>query len=307
MTPHPLAPSPIPSPSTGRGGTRWVTTLLGHAHVDMALLCLGSLLAYSAEPLRLRIHDDGTLTEGDRERLSAGLDGPEFVFRAEADERVAEVLSRRPATRELRRTNPLGLKLVDAAVLAPGERLLFCDSDVLFFRPFSGLWGSEGEAVFLRDSQNAYSVRSWQMLGEPRLRLAGHVNTGIVGFPRSAYDPDLTEWFLSHPASRRSPVWVEQTAWALLGGHGGCRLVDPARVRLPEEGTTGLDDELVALHFVSPRRALLPGIAGQARDRRGEPPVLLETVPAPPCRWWELAATELRRRIGRIVPAALLP
>jgi len=277
-----------------------VTTLLGHAHVEMALLCLGSLLAYSAEPLQLRVHDDGTLTEEDRARLAAGLAEPEIVSRAEADARLEGHLASRPATRALRRANPLGLKLVDALLLAPGERLLFCDSDVLFFLPFSGLWGAEGETVFLRDTQNAYSVRSWQVLREPRLRLAAHVNTGLVGFPRAAYDPDLLEWFLAHPEYQRTPVWVEQTAWALLGARTGCRFVDPARVRLAGDRVE-LPEETVALHFVSPRRALLPAYAERARDRRGEPAMALETVPAPVCRWWELAATELRRRVGRLI------
>ena len=273
-----------------------VSTLLGHAHVDMALLCLGSLLACSAEPLRLRIHEDGTLTEEDRERLAAGLGEPGFVPRAEAEERLADLLASRPAVRALRRTNPLGLKLVDAPLLAPGERLLFCDSDVLFFRPFSGLWGEEGTAVFLRDLQNAYSVRSWQVLQEPRLRLAGHVNTGIVGFPRAAYDLDLLEWFLSHPGYQRTPVWAEQTAWALLGARTGCQLIDPARVRLPGDRFE-LSDDLVALHFVTPRRALLPLYAERARDRRGEAPVALRMVPAARCRWWHLAASEARRKL----------
>lgn len=276
-----------------------VTSLLGHAHVEMALLCLGSLLAYSAEPLRLRIHDDGTLTEEDRARLAAELGEPGIVGRAEAEEQLEEHLASRPATRALRRTNPLGLKLVDALVLAPGERLLFCDSDVLFFRPFSGLWGGGGETVFLRDLQNAYSVRSWQLLREPRLRLAGHVNTGIVSFPREAYDADLLEWFLARPEYQKTPVWVEQTAWALLGARTGCRLADPARVRLPEDRVElpDLSEDIVALHFVSPRRALLPLYAGRARDRRGEAPVALKTVPAPSCRWWNLAASEARRRL----------
>ena len=53
-----------------------VATLLGHAHVEMALACLGSLLRYSAEPLRLRIHEDGSLLAADRERLTAGLGSP---------------------------------------------------------------------------------------------------------------------------------------------------------------------------------------------------------------------------------------
>jgi hypothetical protein len=288
------------------GSPLTVAVLLGHAHVDMALLCLGSLLAYAAEPVRLSIHDDGTLTGDDRERLAAALAEPGFVLRAEAEERLEEHLAARPATRALRRSNPLGLKLVDAPLLAPGERLLFCDSDVLFFRPFSGLWGAAGEAVFLRDTQNAYSVRSWQVLREPRLRLPCGVNTGILGFPRAAYDPDLLEWFLSHPEYQRTPVWVEQTAWALLGGCAGCRFVDPARVRLPrlpreEAGDRAeLPDEIVALHFVSPLRRLLPVFADRARDRRGEPPVRLRTVPAPLCHGWDLAATELLRRLRRL-------
>ncbi|HBL31381.1 MAG TPA: hypothetical protein DD490_31530 [Acidobacteria bacterium] len=274
-----------------------VTSLLGHSHVDMALLCLGSLLAHAAEPVRLRLHDDGTLTGEDRARLAEGLAEPEIVARGDAEERLAEHLAARPATRELRRTNPLGLKLVDAAVLGAEERLLFCDTDVLFFRPFSGLWGAEGETVFLHDTQHAYSVRSWQVLREPRLRLAGFVNTGIVGFPRAAYDADLLEWFLAHPAYHRTPVWVEQTAWALLGARHGCRFVDPSRVRLPGERFTP-PEGLVALHFVTPRRALLPLYAGWARAAAGAEPVALTTVPAPGCPWWSLAAAELKRRLG---------
>src|SRR6185369_1948831 len=84
-----------------------VASLLGHAHVEMAALCLGTLLRGSAEPLALRLHDDGSLTSEDRERLAAALNDPEVVPRAEADERVAEVLARRPALAAFRRRNPL--------------------------------------------------------------------------------------------------------------------------------------------------------------------------------------------------------
>jgi hypothetical protein len=36
-----------------------IATLLGHAHVELALACLGSLRRYSADPVRLRVHEDG--------------------------------------------------------------------------------------------------------------------------------------------------------------------------------------------------------------------------------------------------------
>ncbi|HEY4589541.1 MAG TPA: hypothetical protein VII86_09950, partial [Thermoanaerobaculia bacterium] len=116
---------------------RRVTTLLGHTHVEMALACLGSLRRCSADPIRFRIHEDGTLTAEDRDRLVEGLGDPELLARSEADERVADMLSHRPSLLALRGTNPLALKLIDIPLLAEGD-LAYCDSDVLFLRPFSG-------------------------------------------------------------------------------------------------------------------------------------------------------------------------
>src|ERR1700724_2016179 len=157
------------------GEPRLVSTLLGHAHVEMALRCLGSLLALSAAPLRLRIHDDGSLTGADLERLAAGLGTPSVVSRREADERLADLLDRHPAARAFRLANPLALKLLDvpllAAPAAAGEPLAYCDSDVLFLRRFSGLFELPpgAGALFMHDPQNAYSVRSWDLLLERRL------------------------------------------------------------------------------------------------------------------------------------------
>ena len=193
---------------------RRVATLLGHAHVEMALACLGSLLRCSADPIRFRIHEDGTLTAEDRDRLAEGLGDPELLARAEADERVADLLARRPSLRALREANPLALKLIDVPLLAAGD-LAYCDSDVLFLRPFSGLFqfpGPDTGAVFMSDRQNAYSVHSWHLLAHSRLALPCRVNSGILLFRTRFYDPDLLEWYFSRPEFGYAPVWSEQTA-----------------------------------------------------------------------------------------------
>jgi hypothetical protein len=280
-----------------------VATLLGHAQMEMALTCLGSLRRLSAEPLRLRIHDDGTLTPGDQERLREGLGDPAFVLRPEADARLEDLLAGRPALRAFRRSNPLGLKLLDAPLLAGGEALAYCDSDVLFLRPFSGLFrfpGPEAGAIFMSDRQNAYSLRSWHLLRHSRLRLPCRINTGILHFRLRFFDPDLVEWYLSRPELGFAPVWAEQTAWALLGASAACRLWDPRKIRLPEPGEeeTG---EIVALHFVSPLRGLMLPVLERMPDRSGEPPISLTTIPAQRCHAWHLAGTEARRRLTRQV------
>lgn len=279
-----------------------VATLLGHAHVEMALACLGSLLRYSAEPLSLRVHDDGTLTGEDRGRLTSlasGLGDPQFVSRAEADARVETVLAGRPALRAFRGSNPLALKLIDVPLMA-GDGLAYCDSDVLFLRPFSRLFafpGPETGAVFMSDRQNAYSVRSWHLLPNGRLRLPCRVNSGVLLFRTRFYDPDLLEWYFARPEFQFAPVWAEQTAWALLGQQAGCRLWDPDLVRLPGGDDPG---EAVALHFVSPLRSLLGPVLERSPDRTGEPPVTVGTVAARRCHVWDLAWTEARRRLARM-------
>jgi hypothetical protein len=289
-------------PGTDRTAPRRVATLLGHAHVAMALACLGSLLRYSADPLRLRLHEDGSLTPEDRERLREGLGPLEFVARAEADDRVAEALASRPALRELRRGNPLALKLIDIPLLAGESDLAYCDADVLFLRPFTGLFRfpePDTGALFMSDPQNAYSVRSWHLLTQARLALPCRVNSGLFLFRTRAFDPDLLEWFISRPEFRFAPVWVEQTAWALLGQRAGCRLWDPCLVRLPAAGEEA-GGEAVALHFVSPLRARLAAFLARAPDRTAEPPVPVPTVPARRCHSWDLAWTEARRRLARL-------
>ncbi|HEX7182474.1 MAG TPA: hypothetical protein VF756_11570 [Thermoanaerobaculia bacterium] len=281
------------------GGGRRIASLLGHRQVDMAVLCLGSLLRRSAEPLALRLHDDGTLTEADRERLAGELDGPEVVSRAEADERVADALAPYPILRAYRRESPLALKLVDAALLA-GEELAYCDADVLFLCPFAGLFRLEdgAGALFMSDRQNAYSVRSWHLLRHRRLRLPRRVNTGIVVFRTAAWDPDLLSWYLARPEFAFAPVWREQTAWALLGGKGGCRLLDPAQVAIPElEAAPRLGP--VALHFVGPVRSRLSAWAPLTGD--GGAPEAVRSRPARPCRAVDLASDEARRVLRRLV------
>jgi hypothetical protein len=289
---------------------RPVSTLLGHAHVEMALLCLGSLLRESAEPLRLQIHDDGSLDREDLERLAAGLGEPAVVSRREADERLEDLLSFHPAARAFRRENPLGLKLLDTVFLAPAGELAYCDSDVLFLRPFSGLFAlPEGAgSLFMHDSQNAYSVRSWHLLRERRLRLAARVNSGVLAFRTRLFDLDLLEWFLGHPEYRFAPVWVEQTAWALLGQAAGCRLLDPAAVAFPVPGRAPAEGT-VALHFVSPRRALFAPLASALGERpprlpaapaASAAPVEIRSFAAARLTPLGLAATEARRRLGRL-------
>ncbi|HEX4965335.1 MAG TPA: hypothetical protein VF173_31285 [Thermoanaerobaculia bacterium] len=279
---------------------RTVASIVGHQQVEMAVACLGSLLHYSADGLRLRLHDDGSLTDGDRERLAATLREPEVVSRAEADERTGDFLARHPALRAFRRGNVMALKLVDAMLFA-GDELAYCDSDILFLRPFSRLYSLDGTAagaLFMSDRQNAYALRSWHLVRHPGLRLPRRLNAGITFFRAAGFDLDLLEWYVSQPPFQFAPVWMEQTAWGLLAERVGCRLLDPAQVSIPAAGEE-VPEETVALHFVSPVRSLLAGWLERPSSGETEP-VALRSLPARRCRAADLALTEAGRVLARL-------
>lgn len=285
----PLPPSLAP---------RVVTSLLGSAQVSVALPCLASLLACAAEPTVLRLHDDGTLTDVDRDRLASSLTIERFVGRPEADERVAERLTRFPNAARFRARHVLGLKLFDIAFLSETETIRFCDSDILFRWRFSGLFElpAGASALFMSDAQNAYTVRSWHRLRHPRLRLPCRANTGIVVFDRRAFDLEFLEWFLARPELHQPPVWAEQTAWALLGQRSGaCRLVDPSQLVIPREHGV-LPTDAVAFHFVSPVRSRLAEALVMEPRGEDEEAVRVKTQPVRECGVAALLAGEIGRR-----------
>src|SRR5436190_6274625 len=118
-----------------------VASLVGGRQMQFALPCLESLLTYSADAIALRIHDDGTLTAGDQALIGEHL-GATVVTREEADGFVEPLLRRYPRLSGFRRQNPLALKLIDVA-LFEADLIRFCDADILFRRPFSGLFCPE--------------------------------------------------------------------------------------------------------------------------------------------------------------------
>jgi len=78
------------------------------------------------------------------------------------------LLQRFPNARAFRRRNALALKLLDIPLLAEAPEIACCDPDVLAFRPFSRLfdWPDPSTtAVFMSDTQNAYAMRPWHLIG----------------------------------------------------------------------------------------------------------------------------------------------
>ena len=82
-------------------------------------------------------------------------------------------------------------------LLASGD-LAYCDSDVLFLKPFKGLFSWPDEkcsAIFMQDIQDAYSLRPWHVYPIGGIRLPQKLNAGPFLFRTSEYDLDFVERF----------------------------------------------------------------------------------------------------------------
>jgi hypothetical protein len=281
---------------------RSVRTLIGHKQVRVGLRCLASLLRFSSDPIGLVIHDDGTLTTEDRDTLVGDLPGSAIVSREEADAAVQPLLERYPKCRAYREGHPLALKLLDIPLLTAQE-LAYCDSDILFLRRFTRMfeWAGDGaSAIFMRDAQEAYSLRPWHIFPFGKIRVPGHINSGLIFYQTAKYDLDFVEWFLGRPelagVFRKRPHWIEQTCWATLGWRAGCRVWSSAQLMIANPKMSGLSRDTVGIHFVAAYRGKLQEFTRHEGDQVGDA-VAIQSLKAGGISLVGMLLDDLRRRL----------
>jgi hypothetical protein len=276
-----------------------VRTLICHRDVDTGIACLRSLVRFSLEPLRLVVHEDGSLTESDVARLSSELPGLRMVYRRHADDLLNDLLKHHRRCYEYRYQQPFALKLLDVPLLSD-EDIAFTDTDVLFLRPFRGLfrWPDEvTAAVFMADCREAYSVRPWHLVGRNKVRLPSRVNVGMFLLRKRAHDLDFLEWCLGRAEFQQVTNWIEQTCWAALGSHAGCRLWDERHIAVMRPGMPYA--EKVAVHFVSgTRRLLRPAIERLDHTPPAADAAQVATVRPADCQPLALARSQARHECG---------
>src|ERR1039458_6188585 len=139
-----------------------VHTLVCEPHLWFAKPCLRSLVTFCQDPIRLVIHDDGSLTQASVELLSTAFPDSILVPRRLADAEMAAALAHFPNMAEARIHLPHVLKLSDVTLThRESEIVRYVDTDVLFQRRFRGLF-----PVSDQTTSGAFMMRSEEHTSE---------------------------------------------------------------------------------------------------------------------------------------------
>ena len=216
-----------------------VQTLVGKNQLKFYLRCLKSLLAFCHDNIDLQINTDGSLSQEDKDYIRVELHG-EIVTITDCSEnknRVLDCLQGRPNCQKFRKHSIWGIEFFDPIFVFPQDPISFyLDADILFLRPFSGLFDRnqvKGGAVFLKDSQwDAYSFRPWQMLiGKKNPQAVKGITTGLVFWDKTLIDWDYLEWFLGEHHLHKIPEWIMPTAQAGLARRCEAKTISPRQIR----------------------------------------------------------------------------
>lgn len=214
-----------------------IQSLVGQIALPFYLRCLQSLLKHCEENIRLLIHEDGSLGENDRERARSELgENSQFVDYGITKERTLDHLSGYPHCQAIRKSSLWGIEFFDPLFAQPDAPIsYYIDADILFFRPFSGLFVPEqieGGALFLRDTQwDAYSLRPWHLLGfGMRPVIVKGITTALVCWDKGEIDWHYLEWFLGQNKFHCIPEWVMPTVQAGLASKCRAKVVSPSQI-----------------------------------------------------------------------------
>ncbi len=231
------------------------------AQAHLATWAVKSFYHFAGVRYPLTVHMQGPLTRELQSIFSHHFPHARLITQKEADRQVEPWLRSRGFHRllHMRRQLFLMMKLIDLRLFARTPRVLYFDSDVLFFqRPCELLSMPSSGAViphlFMRDDYPSYCLTPEEAHADLGIDLAPFANTGLMRLEADGIDLAACERFMAHSALAQKHWHLEQTLHALNASAQGRVALLPGTYAMSK----GLETESgpIARHYVSPIRPL---------------------------------------------------
>lgn len=177
-----------------------IHTLIGKKYVDMAIAGFKVFNYVCGTNYKITIHDDGTLSDKDINRLKKQLNC-RIVTRKEADEKAEIALNKFPLLRKYRTAQVMALKFIDVRLFSNGSRIAYIDVDILFFQDpvfFINTLRDQSEQInyFNKDIDNAYVESIEEIVKGSGLYPLEKANAGLWVMNTKDIDLELAESWL---------------------------------------------------------------------------------------------------------------
>ena len=227
-----------------------VYTLLCERDMEMARVTLPRMIYFCKKNQKIRIVDDGSLTESSIHYLEALSSNVKVITKATREEQILSVIRNYPNCIKFRNEYPPAFKIIDIPILAASEsqRFTYTDSDIIYLRNASQYFDLHTD-TFLRTDAIKLSVKLKDVFFKYKWKIPYKFNSGFFCYDTKNFDLDLIDYFVSRSDVRNMPWVIEQTAWAIIFGkiNSLCPMENDF---ICNESFLGPNDKTLAIHLI---------------------------------------------------------
>ena len=240
-----------PIPITGNSDFE-VHVLVSKRDFPAMLWGLYSFYYNSSKEIGLVVHDDGSLDEFHSRQLQTIFPGSSLIFRSFSDLKIDKYISCFPKCKEFRKAHPTHLKLIDFFFFSKTEKIIFFDSDIIFFKEPKQII-NEKHNIFIEDLWTNYILSPLEIKSQFQINVPPKINTGFGKINKNCFDMNFLEFCLSNEKLGRGMFTSEQTLVAMLAAREGVKTASGAYKMDLKKGI----QEKVVKHYTSVIRYLL--------------------------------------------------
>jgi len=233
-----------------------VTSLTSKNDYLMLILAIKTLKRHMKIPFKVLIIDDGTLEAEHVEKLQTHLLGAKIISKEVLDCKIEAKWSKRSVFYRLK-SNPYIRKKLGAILFCSSEKVLFVDSDILFFKKPNALqkwFHGEYDIVFNQDIEDSYFLSYIESKVVFKVGLFPRVNSGLLGIPYALLDwkilMKLCELYETGLSVGRGPQIQTYFAILLEKNKNSKKILNLPKSYLESDTISDYESELVCGHYV---------------------------------------------------------
>jgi len=198
-----------------------VISIVSHKDLIMYLVAISTFMYFVRRSVLITVFDDGSLINEDTLLLKRLIPEIRIVKKSDCDTKIKKIIKDKLIIK-YRDYSPIIRKVIDLHILSVKRKLIYLDSDIIFFRIPTEIikWIDVGkdDLFFMNDPFDAYSLSNVEIMHITNIKLIPKMNIGLMGFYKDVVDlkllSDIFSFFDNNTFDRTIKV-LDQTIFSV--------------------------------------------------------------------------------------------